>query len=31
MVNDRGKNYGVDFGPIKGPASLIPMVYDTNR
>ena len=29
MVNDRGKNYGVDFGPIKGPATLIPLVYDT--
>lgn len=29
MTNDRGKNYGVDFGPIKGPATLIPLVYDT--
>lgn len=29
IVNDRGKNYGVDFGPIKGPATLIPLVYDT--
>ena len=29
MVNNRGKNYGVDFGPIKGPATLIPLVYDT--
>lgn len=29
MVNDRGKNYGIDFGPIKGPATLIPLVYDT--
>ena len=28
MTNDRGKNYGVDFGPIKGPATLIPLVYD---
>lgn len=31
MVNDRGKNYGVDFGPLKGPASLFPVVYDTAR
>lgn len=31
MVNNRGKNYGVDFGPIKGPASLIPLVYDTDK
>lgn len=31
MVNDRGKNYGIDFGPIKGPASLIPLVYDTDK
>lgn len=29
MTNDRGKNYGVDFGLIKGPATLIPLVYDT--
>ena len=29
MVKDRGKNYGVDFGPIKSPATLIPLVYDT--
>lgn len=29
MTNDRGKNYGVDFGPIKGPVTLIPLVYDT--
>lgn len=29
MVNNRGKNYGVDFGPIKGPATLIPLIYDT--
>lgn len=28
MVNDRGKNYGVDFGPLKGPASLVPIVYE---
>lgn len=30
MVNDRGKEYGVDFGPIKGPATMIPLVYDTH-
>lgn len=29
MTNNRGKNYGVDFGPIKGPATLIPLIYDT--
>lgn len=31
MVNDRGKEYGVDFGPIKGPATMIPLVYDTHN
>lgn len=29
MTNSRGKNYGVNFGPIKGPATLIPLIYDT--